>query len=111
MIETKVLLKMWSNSIIASGLPNASRPTIYNAPIANRQYLLDEEVERIERAMTDLFNDSPERHSLVKSAYIHKKSCSSIAKIVNCRTDKITLMLSEAEFFIRGRVIDYFKNR
>lgn len=111
MIETKILLKMWSNSVVASGLPNASRPTIYNVPIANRQYLLDDEVDVVEKAMTELFNDSPERHSLIKSIYIHEKSCSSIAKLLNCRTDKITAMLSEAEFFIRGCVIEYFKGR
>lgn len=97
--------------MLPAGLPNASRPTIYNVPIANRRYLLDEEVEEIEKVMTELFNDDPERHLLIKSVYIQGKSCSSIAKLTHCRTDKITTMLSEAEFFIRGRVINYFKSR
>ena len=111
MIETKILLKMWANSVRSLGLPTASRPTIYNVSIANRQYLLDDEVAVVEKSMTELFNDSPERHKLIKSVYIHEKSCSSIARLLNCRTDKVTAMLSESEFFIRGQVIKFFRGR
>lgn len=111
MIDSKTLLKMWANSVTASGLPGATKPTLYKTPLSTRSYLLDEEVEKIEDAMTELFNDNLEFHSIVKSVYIKGKSCNSIARLFHCRTDIITSKLSNAEHFIRGLVFEYFKNR
>lgn len=111
MIDTKVLLKMWANSVASVSLPGATKPAIYNTSLDSRQYLLDEEVDEIEKAMVELFNDDLRRYELIKSVYIKEKSCSNIAKLLHCRTDKITTMLSESEYFIRGKVITYFKKR
>lgn len=114
MRDTKEILTAWKNTRVAKRMGMefpAQSACMIGAPrgFDFRQYLTEEEAEVVDKAVLLLMVDNIELHTVLTLFYLDGISCSRQAKILGKRTDDMTKLLSIAEGFVRGCIINFFK--
>lgn len=115
MRDIKEILQAWKNSRVLKRVGTEysfKSSVIQGAPYQSdfRQYLNEDESQRVDDAILKLKVDNQEHHAVLTSFYLHGISCTKQARTLGRHTTEITKMLLAAESFVKGHIYDFFSN-
>lgn len=112
MRDIKDILRAWANTRVAKRIgteyPWSSSGFLCPNGLDFRQYLNDEEAEKVDAAILKLKNDNLEQWAVLTGFYLHNISCTKMARSNGKQTTEITKLLFAAESFIKGCIYDFF---